>query len=113
MQAGKLNRRITIQQKVAGQSTSGQPISTWEDFAKVWANIAGATGMASIRQTANQGNVAASINSYSFRIRYRTDITDAMRVLYSGLIFDIKQVRLDLAGHDRTDLVCEQGGSQG
>ena len=69
----------------------------------------GATGMASVRQSGLQDNVAGSLNSYSFRIRYRTDITDAMRIVYGGLTFDIKQVRHDLAGHEWTDLVCEEG----
>lgn len=32
MQAGKLNRRITIQQLTTGQDAAGQPVQTWTDF---------------------------------------------------------------------------------
>ena len=113
MQAGNLNRKITIQKRVEGQSSSGQPINTWADVAKVWAWVKTQTGMAVARQTGESGGVAQSLNSYSFRVRFRTDITDGMRIVYGGLYFDIKQVRHDLADHIWTDLVAEQGGNDG
>lgn len=113
MQAGKLNRRITVQQRTQGQDDAGQPIDAWADVAKVWAWVKTQSGMAVARQTANQDGVAMSVNSYSFRIRYRPAVTDDMRVVYGGLNFDIKQIRHDLAGHEWTDIVCEAGGNDG
>ena len=113
MQAGKLNRRILIQQRTQEQDSTGQVIDAWVDVARVWSWVKTQSGMASARQSTPQDGVAMSINSYSFRIRYRTSITDDMRVVYGGLNFDIKQVRHDLAGHEWTDIVCEQGGSDG
>lgn len=109
MQAGSLNRKITIQKLTETRLPSGQIKKEWADYVKVWAWIKSASGMASIRQTSFQDNVAASLNSYSFRVRFRMDITDAMRVSYGGLTFDIKQVRHDLAGKIWTDLVAEEG----
>lgn len=111
--AGKLNRRIVIQKRGPGQDAGGQPIDGWVEVAKPWAWIKGQTGMGVGRQTAGEGTVAASLNAYSFRIRYRSSITDAMRVLYGGQAFDIKHVRHDLAGREWTDLVCEMGGNDG
>lgn len=111
--AGNLNRRITIQQRGLAQDAAGQPVDAWGDVARPWAWIKGQTGMSAGRDMAGQGTVATSINLYSFRIRYRPSITDAMRVLYDGQAFDIKQVRHDLAGRIWTDLVCEQGGNDG
>ncbi|WP_368655394.1 phage head closure protein [Castellaniella ginsengisoli] len=113
MQAGNLNRKITIQKRVQGQSPSGQPIDEWQDVTKVWAWVKTQSGMAVARQTGESGGVAMSLNSYSFRVRFRPDITDDMRIVYGGLYFDIQQVRHDLAGHIWTDLVTEQGGSEG
>lgn len=113
MKAGDLNDLITIQQRQAGEDEAGQPVLTWVDFVQVWANVRGATGMASIRQSGMQDNVAASINSYSFRIRYLEGIDAGMRVLLNGQPFDIKQVRMDFAKREWTDLVCEQGGNDG
>lgn len=111
--AGKLNRRIVIQQRGPEQDAGGQPIDGWAEVAKPWAWIKGQTGMGVGRQMAGGGTVATSLDVYSFRIRYRPAITNAMRVLYDGQAFDIKHVRHDLAGREWTDLVCGMGGNDG
>lgn len=113
MNAGKRNRRITIQQRTRVQDETGQEIDVWVDVVKPWAWVKTQNGMAVARQTSSSDGVAQSINGYSFRIRYRPAVTDDMRVVYGGLNFDIKQVRHDLAGHDWTDIVAEQGGNSG
>jgi SPP1 family predicted phage head-tail adaptor len=107
---GNLNNRITIQSRTAGEDEAGQPLLTWTDVATVWANVAGQTGLGTIK---NSGDVTAAIKAYSFRIRFREGIDEGMRVLYSATPFDVKQVRMDYAGREWTDLVCEQGGSDG
>lgn len=113
--AGKLNRRIRIQRRIQAQDVGGQLIDGWVDVAKPWTWIKGQTGMGAGKQRymVGEGTVAASVNFYSFRIRYRPWVTDAMRVLFAEQAFDIKQVRHDLAGKEWTDLVCEQGGNDG
>jgi len=111
--AGKLNRRITLQQRTKVQDSAGQEIDEWTEVVRVWAWVKTQNGMAVARQTGTSDGVAMSVNSYSFRIRYRPSVTDDMRVVYGGLNFDIKQVRHDLAGHEWTDIVCEQGGNDG
>jgi SPP1 family predicted phage head-tail adaptor len=113
VKAGELNRQIVIQSRDAGEDAAGQPVDTWTTLATVWANVRGATGMGSIRQSANQDGVAVELNSYSFRIRYRTDVDAAKRVVFGGQNFDVKQVRHDHAGKEWTDLVCEVGGNDG
>ena len=114
MRSGPLTRQIVIEQRASGLDAAGQPNGAWETFATVYADVKGATGMGSIRQAGIVGgDVAASMNSYSFRVHYRTDITDAMRVNMGGTYFDIKQVRHDHARRVWTDLVCEEGGNDG
>ncbi|GAP66797.1 phage head-tail adaptor [Mizugakiibacter sediminis] len=108
--AGKLNRRITIQQRTAGQDAAGQPVLTWADVASVWANVAGDTGLHTIRAS---GDLPAPVKRYSFRIRYRDGLNEGMRVVLGGQNFDIKTVRMDFAGRVWTDLVCELGANDG
>lgn len=110
---GSLNRLITVQAKQSGVDAAGQPISTWTDVATDWANINGETGMASIRKTLPRDGVSMSLDAYSFRVRFRTDIAAGMRVLYEGATFDILQVRMDYARRVWTDLVCEAGRDDG
>ena len=113
MDAGMLNERITIESRAAGVDAAGQPNGAWSSFAIVWANVKGQTGMAVIRQSEPLDGVARALDSYSFRVRYRTDITTAMRINYRSRYFDIKHVKLDYDRKDYTDLVCEVGGNEG
>lgn len=113
MKAGNLNRRITIQSRTASVDAAGQPVLTWADVVSVWADIRGATGMGSIRQSEPRDGVAVEMSSYSIRIRYRTGIDAGMRVVCGSEVFDVKQVRMDIAGREWTDLVCELGGNDG
>jgi len=108
--AGKLNRRITIQRRQTGTDAAGQPLQGWEDVVVVWSQLAGDNGLATIRAS---GDLPAPIKRYSFRIRYRDGLDEGMRVIYAGAPFDIKAVRMDFAGREWTDLVCELGGNDG
>ncbi len=113
MQSGKLNRRIVIQSRVAGEDAAGQPTTTWTDVVTVWADIRGATGMGSIKQSASMGGVAVELNSYSFRIRFREGLSSGMRVAYGGKNYDVKFVRMDFEKREWTDIVAELGGNDG
>lgn len=109
--AGTLNRRISIQRRVSGTDDAGQPLPGWESVVDVWAHVRGQTGMGTI--TGLQDNVAASIERYSIRIRYREGLDAGMRVVYGAQIFDIRQIRMDFERREWTDLVCELGGNDG
>lgn len=113
MEAGELNRRITIQSRQSGEDEAGGPLTTWVDVASVWADVRGTTGMGSIRQSSEMGGVAVELNQYSFRIRYRTGLNAGMRIVFGGQNYDVKFVRQDLAGREWTDLVAEVGGNDG
>lgn len=103
--AGSLNRQVTIERRVAGEDAAGQPVESWETVATVYANIATQTGLGSARDM--QGDIATSIARYSIRMRYREGLDSGMRVMASGQVFDVKQVRMDFADRVWTDLVCE------
>lgn len=103
MQIGRLNRRITVQQPGSTQDAVGQPVATWADFATLWADIKTAGGLETIKAGADTSVVKASI-----RVRWRTDLTAAMRCLADdGTVYEIKAVLPDVAGRRHVDLVCE------
>lgn len=107
MRAGELNRRVTIQQHAA--VADGEPFPTaWVDVATVWASMKSASGLQTIKS-----GVDVSVVKSSIRIRYRTDVTAGMRVVYQDQVFDIRAVLPDTAGRVFLDLVCESGQNQG
>lgn len=109
MRAGKLRSVIVLQSRDSGTDVNGQPAQTWTTLDTVRADVLGATGMGTIKSAVG----GVEINAYSFRIRYRSDVDAAKRVVFNGQNFDVKAVRHDLARKEWTDLVCEVGGNDG
>ena len=116
MRAGELNRRITIQKRVAGQDEAGQPLDSWEDVGSLWAGIANETGLGAIKSSL-QGNVPASIARYSFLVRFQSarelGIDAGMRVIHDGDVFEVKGITRDFDDRDKAFIICEQGGALG
>ena len=108
MQAGNLNRRITLQQRSAGQDALGQPVGTWADVATLWASVRHLSGLQALKASADVSEVQASI-----RLRYRTDITAGMRAVLGTTVYDIKAVLPDEARRQHVDLTCTTGANQG
>ena len=102
MRAGPLNNRVTLQALVEGQDEIGQPVTAWADLATVWADIRHQSGSEAIKANAETSIVKASI-----RIRRRTDVTAAMRVVHGATVYEIKAVLPDEQSRDKMDLVCE------
>lgn len=114
MQAGTLNRRITVQRRTGAVDELGAPLpDAWEDYALIWANIRAPSGMGSISAQFQSAGQEISRVMYSMRVRYRKDITADMRVLYQGEAYEIRQVIHDLAGREHTDIVCAFGARNG
>lgn len=102
MQAGLLNRRVTLQAPGTTQDELGQPIPGWTDVATLWADIRMKSGLESIKAGAPVSVVQASI-----RVRYRAGITAGMRVVHNLQAFNIVAVLPDVGGREFVDLVCE------
>lgn len=101
---GSLNRQIEILAPSTERDELGQPVDAWTVFTTTWANIAHKSGLETIKADAETSILKASI-----RIRFRTDITSAMRVKdkKSGTVYEIKTVIPDFVEQDKTDLACE------
>ena len=105
MDIGRLNRRVVIQVQTPTVDAVGQPVNTWSMFATVWADIRFNTGLKNLENiTADAQN---SVAVASIRIRYRSDITSAMRVVDGSTVYHIKVVLPNIGAKDYTDLVCE------
>lgn len=109
MYAGQLRTQVTIQRKQAGEDAYGDPLPpAWTDVATVWANVKHLSGAETIRSGLETSVVKASI-----RIRWRTGITAAMRVLVGGVPYAITAVLEDVDRRGYVDLVCERGANAG
>ena len=102
MQAGRLNRRCTLQAPGTTQDELGQPIPGWTDVATVWGDVRLRSGLESIKAGAVVSTVQASV-----RIRYRTGITAGMRVLVGSVPYEVLAVQPDVGGREYVDLVCQ------
>jgi SPP1 family predicted phage head-tail adaptor len=102
MQAGRLNRRCTLQQPGTATDELGQPIPGWTDVATVWGDVRMKSGLEAIKAGASVSVVQASI-----RVRYRAGITAGMRVLVDSVAYNITAVQPDVGGREFVDLVAE------
>ena len=102
MQAGRLNRRCTLQAPGTTTDEIGQPIPGWTDVATVWGDIRLKSGLESIKAGAPVSVVTASI-----RIRYRAGINAGMRVVHNLQVYEILAVQPDVGGREYVDLVCQ------
>lgn len=102
--AGNLNTRVTIESRSTSTDLHGQPVETWAPFASAWAWIRVPTGVAASERIQADREIAPV--AVSVRIRYRTDITPAMRVVYGVATWQISSVIEDVAGREYVDLVC-------
>jgi SPP1 family predicted phage head-tail adaptor len=107
--AGMLNKRITIQHLVDGspsQSSFGEPEATWTDFKEMWASIEPIQGNEFWSQQQVQSEVTIRI-----RTRYVGGIEPAMRVSYGDRIFVIESVIDPKERHEELQLMCSEGVS--
>lgn len=88
MNANDLDCRITFQERIKTQdSSSGAYTYDWHDLhtnPEVWAKVIEET-----RSEKIDSNIALSSRPANVFIRWRSDITSAMRVLYAGRIMKI------------------------
>lgn len=101
LNAGKLNRRVTLQAPQSGVDEIGQPLSGWVDVDTVWADVRYLSGTETLK-----ANAVTALASVSVRIRYRSGVHAAMRLQLGDEVFAIKAV-LPGKRNEYIDLVCE------
>ena len=97
MQAGRLNKRVTIQSPATGQDPeTGEPTTGWTDVATVWASIVDVSGREYVAAGGLQNSAQTKIT-----IRYCSGIVPSMRVVHGSDTFNIEAV----LGQDKRSLL--------
>jgi SPP1 family predicted phage head-tail adaptor len=109
--AHRLNKRITLQQLVAGKDATGAPTQVWENVVTagdgtIWAGIRDLTGRQYVAAGGTQNAVQTEIE-----IRYRAGVIPAMRIVHGADLYDIETV-LDQKGRALL-LMCSKGVNRG
>ena len=85
MDPSNLDRRITIQEPVVSKDGYGEDVVTgWTPVATVWAQVIPVSG----REYFDAAAIRAE-KTTRFRIRWRSGVTEAMRIVYDGRSYDI------------------------
>ncbi|MDP4721322.1 MAG: phage head closure protein [Akkermansiaceae bacterium] len=85
MNPGRLDRRITLQERTVTRDNTGGVVNTWADVTGLWAQIPKETGAEGIIADAD-----SSTESRQFRIRFREIRTSHHRISYQSKTYDIK-----------------------
>ena len=103
----KLKKRVTLQQRGAGQDEYGQETGAgWTDVIEVWAAVEDISGRQYVAAQATQNSVQTKVT-----IRQREGIVPSMRVVWQDTPYDIEAV---LGANGRTlELMCVKGASNG
>lgn len=96
--AGRLDRRITIQRATVAADAFGTPIETWADWACTNAHLSyPATGSGEQQHDA----VHLATTTVIFTIRYRPGVLHTDRIVYDGNNYDITRIA-ESAGPGKT-----------
>ena len=101
---GELRHRVTIQEEVATPDGGGGYALGWADVATLWAKVEPLSARERLFAEKLDGVV-----THRVVVRFRDDITAAMRVLYEGRLFNIRGV-LETGERERfTEILAEEG----
>lgn len=93
---GKLDKRLTIQQKVVGDNESNEDEeSGWENIATsptVWGSIEDRVAGFGSGGEVFRGNELTAYQGVIIILRYRTDVTPENRIVCEGFTYDILAV---------------------
>lgn len=87
MNVAKLDRRVLIEQPTTARDAYGSAVQTWSTLATVWARVEHLNGKELF--AAQQITPEAQIR---ITIRYRSDITEKMRITHDGKVYGIQHI---------------------
>lgn len=103
--AGLLDRRITIQSATITQNAIGEAITSWTNFATVWASVEPISG----REFWAMQQVHAEV-TVRIRIRYLPGLLPKMRILGTGSkVFNIEAIINPADQNAHLELLCSEG----
>jgi len=112
MDISQLDQRITLQSRVDAENSRGENAYTFANLATVpemWANARPLRGREFFAAAQVQSELTAV-----FTIRYRSDVTETMRVLWNGVPYDIASPPINVNGaNEWLELMCVSGVRDG
>jgi head-tail adaptor len=110
LDTGSLRHRIRIEQPVPDDSLDGAGSGSWKLVAEVWASVTDALPSRGER-LAEGINVAT--RPARVRMRFRTDVTAAMRFVLDGRVMQIVAGPAEIGWKDGLEFMVEEYGSAG
>jgi SPP1 family predicted phage head-tail adaptor len=108
MRPGRLNKLIVVQSREETTDEYGGPVYEWGDVSTVWARILPLSGRDLIAAQAAQNETVTR-----FFIRYRSDITTDMRIVYKEKNYDITGI-INIEEENRElQIMAKTGVSEG
>lgn len=101
---GNLDQRVTIQRATQTTGSMGDVSKTWAALATVWAHVKSGTGR---EQLSNDRTMATQM--VTFRVRYRSDVTEADRIVWKGQTFNIRAIADQSQRLLYMDITAERG----
>lgn len=107
--AREKNQRVTIQSRAAGSNALNEASGAWTDAFTCWARVRPLRGRDFVAAAQSQQTV-----DVEFGIDYRADVTGDMRVMWSGLPYEVvgQPINVEGSGHVLL-LMCIQGVRSG
>lgn len=103
LDAGKLNRRVTIQSRSEPLDGYGDAKAVWSTVDTVWAHVQPMSGT----EKAEAQSFGADV-SMQVTIRYRDDVTPKNRLLLGSRVLEIVSARDEDERHEALVLVCSE-----
>lgn len=76
------------------QSASGHPVEYWETLTTVWGSVNYRLSISDETQAAPNTKRESAQQYVNFRIRYRTDVNERVRILYRNQYYDITAIAI-------------------
>lgn len=107
--ASRLNRRVRIERPLTDEALDGAGSGTWAEVATVWAEV---QDMPPSRERMADGLNIAN-RPARIRMRYRSDVTAAMRIVWGSRIMQIVAGPAELGFREAIELVAEDYSTAG
>ena len=103
--ASDLRERVTFQRELLVSDTIGGGVRAFEDVVSVWAQLT----PQSVGDVAGEVGIEV-ISTFRIRIRYRSDLTPAMRLLWQGRTLTIASITDIGARREALEIIAREGG---
>ena len=101
--AGPRNRLVELQRQTTTRDSFGGVVTGWTKLADLWASV-NQTGVSTAFENDAKRDVA--LRTARFRIDWRAGLRETDRLIYGGLIWDIKGIA-EIGRRRALELICQ------